>query len=95
MVAIPLSVEILLRILQIAEETRAIVIENQRNLEMLKLSGRDSRTDVASTDDSVLQLIQGPLMDADDIEAFNSELDDRQKYKNVASYINRLSFFIA
>lgn len=78
--------EIMLRILQITEETRAIVMETQRSVKMLKLSGLGSRNGVETTDDLVLQLIQESLA-TEELESFNSQLSDRKKYNNVVREI--------
>lgn len=60
--------EIMLQILQIMEETRTIVMESQRIIDMLKVSRLDSGTDDVTTDDSVLQLIKRPLENAETAE---------------------------
>jgi len=77
--------DIMLRILQITEETRAIVMENQRNIELIKLSGLGSTTDGAATDNAVLRVVDRPIATVEEMEMFNSELDDRHKYKDVVS----------
>jgi hypothetical protein len=60
--------EIMLQILQLMEETRTIVMESQRIIDMLKVSGLDSGIDDVTTDDSVLQLIKRPLENAETAE---------------------------
>ena len=60
--------EIMLQILQLMEETRTIVMESQRIIDMLKVSRLDSGTDDVTTDDSVLQLIKRPLENAETAE---------------------------
>jgi hypothetical protein len=50
------------------EETRTIVMESQRIIDMLKVSGLDSGIDDVTTDDSVLQLIKRPLENAETAE---------------------------
>ena len=69
----------MLRILQISEETKTIALENRRNIEMLKLA-LSSRTDDSATDDSVLQLLERPLEDTEELTTFNAELENRMKY---------------
>jgi hypothetical protein len=74
----------MLRILQISEETKTIALENRRNIEMLKLA-LSSRTDDSATDDSVLQLLERPLEDTEELTAFNAELENRMKYRKIVS----------
>jgi len=74
----------MLRILQISEEMKTIVMENRRNIEMLKLS-LSSRADDSATDDSVLQLLERQLADSEELTSFNAELMDRVKYKKIVS----------
>jgi hypothetical protein len=82
--------DIMLRILQVCEETRTVVMESQRSIEMLKLSGLRTRTDDVAADDLVLQLIERPLASEEELESFNSQLNDHVKYKNVVSKSNLL-----
>ena len=74
----------MLRVLQISEEMKTIVLENRRSIEMLKLAS-SSRADDSATDDSILQLLERPLQDAEELTSLNAELEDRMKYKKVVS----------
>ena len=52
---------------QVCEETRTVVMESQRSIEMLKLSGLRTRTDDVAADDLVLQLIERPLASEEEL----------------------------
>jgi hypothetical protein len=54
---------------------------------MLKVSKFGSTDDVIAND-SALQLTEIPLANADELESFISELNDRHKYRNTVTESN-------
>jgi hypothetical protein len=62
-------------------------MENQRNIELIKLSGLNGSTitDGATTDAVVVRVMNEPISTVKEMESFNSELEDYNKYKNVVS----------
>jgi hypothetical protein len=82
--------EIVLRILQVCEESRVLVQENQRELQIMKVTMANSKAGDGDKEDAVCQLIQKPLSDLQELETFNSQLGNRPTYRNVVSKLKLL-----